>query len=221
DVEGLTPPIWLRLARQSNSVTASYSANGAAWTPVGAAQSLALNDEALAGLAVTAHNNSALNIAVFTNVVVVSTNPPAVVSLASVADAPAENVQGTTASFGGEITANGNEAPDVTLFYGPADGGTNASGWASSVFLGPKSGSFSLTVTELATHTTYYFTAMASNAAGEAWAAASMSFTTLSKPNLQPVLTYHGDNTRAGANTNETTLTLANVNVNNFGKLFT
>ncbi len=35
-----------------------------------------------------------------------------------------------------------------------------------------------------------------------------------------PILTYQYDNTRAGANTNETILTPANVNTNSFGKLF-
>src|SRR5882672_7023781 len=34
------------------------------------------------------------------------------------------------------------------------------------------------------------------------------------------VLTYHNDTTRQGANTSETILTLANVNSNSFGKLF-
>ena len=40
-------------------------------------------------------------------------------------------------------------------------------------------------------------------------------------PQLTAVLTYHGDNTRQGANTNETLLTPANVNTNSFGLLFT
>ncbi len=39
-------------------------------------------------------------------------------------------------------------------------------------------------------------------------------------PAAVSVLTYQYDNTRAGANTNETTLTPANVNTNSFGKLF-
>jgi hypothetical protein len=37
----------------------------------------------------------------------------------------------------------------------------------------------------------------------------------------QNMLTYHNNNARTGADTEETTLTLSNVNVNTFGKLFT
>jgi hypothetical protein len=39
-------------------------------------------------------------------------------------------------------------------------------------------------------------------------------------PALKGVLTYHNDNLRTGRNSSETTLTLKNVNVNSFGKLF-
>jgi hypothetical protein len=39
-------------------------------------------------------------------------------------------------------------------------------------------------------------------------------------PALKGVLTYHNDNLRTGQNSSETTLTLKNVNVNSFGKLF-
>ena len=37
----------------------------------------------------------------------------------------------------------------------------------------------------------------------------------------QDVLTYHNNNARTGANNQETTLTLSNVNSASFGKLFT
>src|SRR5207248_3048882 len=69
----------------------------------------------------------------------------------------------------------------------------------------------------------YFFTAAETNAAGTGWAAPSQSFITAAmNPILTgtAVLTYHNDNTRQGMNANETELTLANVNTNTFGKLF-
>jgi uncharacterized repeat protein (TIGR03806 family) len=56
-------------------------------------------------------------------------------------------------------------------------------------------------------------------------AAASSAITSVAtvtvSNNSQPVLTYHYDNARTGQNTNETTLTPANVNSASFGLLFT
>ena len=42
----------------------------------------------------------------------------------------------------------------------------------------------------------------------------------VSQASAIPILTYHYDKARSGANTQETILTLANVNVSHFGKLF-
>jgi len=109
--------------------------------------------------------------------------------------------------------------PAARFYYGATDGGTNPAAWSNQISLGAQAGTFSSQIAGLAAGTTYYFTAFVSNSAGFAWGGPSKSFTTLTVTRV-PVLTYHYDNTRQGANTNETLLTLANVNVTNFGKLF-
>ena len=316
-IKGVTAPVWLKLVRSGQNFTGSYSTNGSTWVQV-TNQSVTMNSAALAGLDVTAHNNSALNTATFTNLnltfigttpvvanqpassvlatsatlngEVISTgnqapsvtiyygttdggtNPVAwgnsialgpqtgdfsttvggltpnttyyytVTATNSVGDAwaapsesfntvnvtppvltnaPAANVQATSASLGGQVVSVGGSTPVVTLYYGTTDGGANPAAWANNVTFGAQSGNFSITVLGLVTNTTYYFTVTGTNAAGGAWAAPSLTFTTRSSLTPLPVLTYHYDNTRAGDNTNETILTPDNVNTNNFGKLFT
>ncbi|HZQ47508.1 MAG TPA: immunoglobulin domain-containing protein, partial [Verrucomicrobiae bacterium] len=142
---------------------------------------------------------------------------------AVVTNLPATSITATSATFGGQIVSTGGSTPAVTMYYGPFNGGTNTGAWAQSIALGPQTGVFLQSVSGLSSNTTYYFTAQTTNAGGVSWAAPSLSFTTLAtnaaNP-LVPMLTYHNDNTRQGVNTNETMLTLANVNVNTFGKLF-
>src|SRR5580698_10226534 len=52
------------------------------------------------------------------------------------------------------------------------------------------------------------------------WCATTLLFASLAAHAQVAVWTYHYNNLRTGANTNESVLTLANVNSNTFGKLF-
>ena len=140
-----------------------------------------------------------------------------------VANLPATQIFATSATLNGQVLFSGAQAPDVWIYYGPNDGGMNAAAWSNSIAFGVESNLFSSVAAGLATNTTYYFTALASNSYGVSWVSPSQSFQTLAvNPFVSRVqmLTYHYDNTRQGQNTNETLLTLANVNTNTFGKLF-
>jgi hypothetical protein len=100
------------------------------------------------------------------------------VSLPSVANRSAEGITGTTATLRGEITNDGNDPPVVTIFYGPANGGTNPANWASSVELAAQSGDYSYFISGLNPTTTYYFRSRAVNAAGTTWAPDTLNFAT-------------------------------------------
>ncbi|HYF37754.1 MAG TPA: Calx-beta domain-containing protein, partial [Prosthecobacter sp.] len=61
-------PLWVRLQRAGNLLTASQSPDGVSWTTVGSPQTMALPGEVLAGLAVSARNDSLVTTATFDNV---------------------------------------------------------------------------------------------------------------------------------------------------------
>jgi hypothetical protein len=65
---GVTAPVWVELVRAGNAFSGYYSTDGVNWTQVGTTQTIAMGATALAGLAVTAHNNNLLSAATFDNV---------------------------------------------------------------------------------------------------------------------------------------------------------
>ena len=66
-----TAPYWVRLTRSGSTFTAYSSPDGATWTQIGTA-TFSMTANVYIGLAVTAHNNAALNTSTFTNVTVTS-----------------------------------------------------------------------------------------------------------------------------------------------------
>jgi len=68
-ISGVPVPRWVRLVRTgTNNFSGYYSTDGSNWTPIGTAISLTMSNSALAGLAVTAHNNALLNTSTFDSV---------------------------------------------------------------------------------------------------------------------------------------------------------
>ena len=144
--------------------------------------------------------------------------------LATLTSSPASAIRADSAQLSGQVLSTGGDTPSVTIYYGPVNGGTNSVAWANSIPLGLQTGFFARGAFELASHTTYYFTTKAVNAAGTAWTAPVVSFTTLtSNPLAFPVavLTQHDDNNRSGDDLNEASLNVSNVNTNTFGLIYT
>lgn len=98
--------------------------------------------------------------------------PPTVINLAAI------SVSGNSATLRGRITEAGSNVPNVRIYYGTSDGGTNPDSWASSITLGTQSGNFTSPASGLSPSTTYYYRAFASNSSGTAWAPSSSTFTT-------------------------------------------
>jgi hypothetical protein len=69
-VTGVAAPAWVKLTLSGSSFTGFYSTNGTTWTQVGSTQTITMASPVEAGLAVTAHDNTQLATATFTNVAV-------------------------------------------------------------------------------------------------------------------------------------------------------
>jgi len=105
-------PVWLRLQRSGNTVTAAVSSNGSTWNTIGS-QSVTLPSTVNAGLAVTSHVTGTLNASTFDNVSVSagSTPPPPPPSAPDIvvyaSDIPASALHGAWSSGADSTAPNG------------------------------------------------------------------------------------------------------------------
>ena len=91
--------------------------------------------------------------------------------------APA-NVLAFEAEVGGEVTSTGGSVPDVAIYYGTTDGGTNPLAWDAIASAGKASRDFSVVLDGLEQATTYFYRSFAGNGLGQAWAPVTGTFTT-------------------------------------------
>ena len=105
-----------------------------------------------------------------------STNFVTASALPIIDNIAADDIGSTRATLGAIVTENGGDLPQVTIFYGTVDGGTNT--WQHAIPLGAVSDEVTTTVTNLLPSDLYYYRAFATNSAGSAWADASASFVT-------------------------------------------
>ncbi|MBO94294.1 MAG: hypothetical protein CMI32_05275, partial [Opitutales bacterium] len=100
----------------------------------------------------------------------------------AIATLPVTPMTATSATFNGNVTTTGGEAPVVRIYYGTAAVGTNPNAWDHLLDIGQKGqGTFGQVVGDLAPGTTYYYRMRAYNSAAPdgVWAPPpSQSFTT-------------------------------------------
>lgn len=106
-------------------------------------------------------------------------NPPAINNAIGAGAISASN-----AVLRGEVTFAGVANPEVTVYWGPNDGGTNLSAvWSNTVHLGVVGvGSFSTNISGLVSNATYYYRCFASNSDGAVWAPYSEHFVANNPP---------------------------------------
>ena len=144
-----------------------------------------------------------------------STNSPALVLTVAPASKPVFTTQPAPAAATNYVnglvtfTAGVDGSPPITLQWQHA--GTNLPGQNANA----------LTLASLQAGQAGSYALLATNAYGTNLSSAAILVVLSPNTDALNVLTYHNDNTRQGANTNEFLLTPANVNAGSFGRLFT
>jgi poly(3-hydroxybutyrate) depolymerase len=106
---------------------------------------------------------------------------------AGLVNTPATDITTASATLNATLEAPGSVF-DVNVHWGTSDGGTTPAAWGDSSFIGSYadivSTGLSFAATGLTGNTTYYYTFVATNAAGDMWATPAASFTTVGPPEV-------------------------------------
>jgi regulation of enolase protein 1 (concanavalin A-like superfamily) len=198
-------PYWVRLTRAGNSFNGYISADGAAWTSVGA-YTVPMTSQLQVGLAVTSHANGSVSTAVFDNVSITSSAAPPQVAVSPAA--PTVSVGGTQL-FSASVTNAANTG--VTWQVNGVTGGSSSTGtitpaglYAAPTTISTSPSSFTIRAVSI----------QDPSVSGTATIAVVMPVAS----NLD-VTTYKYDLARTGLNSQETTLTTSNVKSATFGLL--
>ncbi|MEX2187874.1 MAG: tandem-95 repeat protein, partial [Pirellulales bacterium] len=97
------------------------------------------------------------------------------------------NVGAATATLRAAITDTGFQNPNLKLYWGDNDAGTNAVAWDHVVDLGTVAvGTHASAIAGLTANTTYFYRALATNAAGATWASPTTNFSTTTGVDVPP-----------------------------------
>lgn len=167
-------PGWIRLVRQSDTLTGYKSTDGATWTQIGTVNLSSLAGQVFIGIAVTSHNNTILATDTFDNVTIITnTNPPVISNVTT----SSSNQNGAT------ITWNTDKLADSQVEYGT----TTAYGSSTSLNTSLVT-AHTQAITGLNAGTTYHYRVKSADAAGHL--AVSGDYTvTIATPDTQPPTT--------------------------------
>lgn len=103
-------------------------------------------------------------------------------------------ITSTAASLGVDVIDNGGNDPQLLIYYGDEDGGTNPAAWDNAIDFGVVStGSYQQTISGLLPETDYFYRAFVTNTGGDAWFDQVGTFQTL-EPGLPVINELMADN---------------------------
>lgn len=147
-VSNLVAPQWVRLARSAtNTFAGYYSADGTNWTQIGTSAGFSMNNNAVAGLCVTAHNNALLNTSSFDSVAL--NQPPVLAAISNRIVLAGATITFTNAASDADVPS---QALTFSLLTAPTNAILNANSggftWRPAIAQSPSTQTVSVTVAD-------------------------------------------------------------------------